>query len=669
MSAYDYLQEGFDPHSLKISELRRILTENTIAYPSSSKKKELIKLYYEFVVPMIPELREKHEISKSDNNNNNNESDIEVIESKTDIGRKRKLEDNFQRSFHSRNSSISSVSSIEEQIIKELREHANSSNRPKRKKTKYNGEDDKTTQILQKTATRNIAESLNEDMVSSSEFEITNSSISEEEINQEQDISEELKKENVDKEHSIQKLKKKKTSLDFSYKKKNLSQNLNNLKVSSGFAEQIQKAVIEKEREKAKVSNVTKSESPDYVYQSEVPSEFDNNQSQKSILIEDINEKRQFLNDSITKKTKDYYLTEERNDVDIVKETIISRNGTPVSSNDLITTPNLLESPDVIVSESSIEQTQGGMSDMNKDFSQPEDVSWLTNPTKQFDTADVIDLEESEKENKTVVIDLEEVEVEKDNDEHVDNDFNEDTAKHRTDSFLDNSSILAGTKKSSLIKKVLKFMVKIALWTIFGVLLLFIVWFYQNAIHTGYCGQQQHFPTFKERYPDFEYSEKIDSILRDYKSNCIPCPDSGICFPYMKLKCKPGYRVERSPIDIFGLFPFKNKCVKDNRKKELINQVVSKSLEFLRLRNAQLARGESRDNIGDGIDEDDLFNISPEAKSSSVDDEEFQHIWRQVVELLKNKPDIIYRYVSIIEFFEDDNNNNKSTTHFTNKLL
>ena len=210
MSSYDYLQEGFDPHSLKISELRRILTENTIAYPSSSKKKELIKLYDEFVVPMIPELREKYGISKSDNNK---ESDIEVIESNMDIGKKRKLEDNFSETFHSRSPSVSSVSSIEERVIKESRDNSDLPITPKRKKTKYDNEGYKTTPILQKVATKKVSESLNKNITSISEFDITDSSMSEEELNKKQDIPDGTEKENLDKEYSIQKHAKKETKL------------------------------------------------------------------------------------------------------------------------------------------------------------------------------------------------------------------------------------------------------------------------------------------------------------------------------------------------------------------------------------------------------------------------------------------------------------------------
>ena len=660
MSSYDYLQEGFDPHSLKISELRRILTENTIAYPSSSKKKELIKLYDEFVVPMIPELREKYGISKSDNNK---ESDIEVIESNMDIGKKRKLEDNFSETFHSRSPSVSSVSSIEERVIKESRDNSDLPITPKRKKTKYDNEGYKTTPILQKVATKKVSESLNKNITSISEFDITDSSMSEEELNKKQDIPDGTEKENLDKEYSIQNMQKRKPSFDFSYKRVNLRHNLESLKVSSEYAEHLQKVVIENE----KGSNVTKSESPDDFHQTEVLSEFDNKQFETSIMNEDINGKGRLLNSPTDLSPENYSFSSKRNDINELKETIVPKDEMPVSSNDLITTPDLPTSHNVIASEKLTEKVRKEMVNvMDEDLSQTENVSLLMNSTNRFDSANVIDLEDSGKKPKDDIIDLEEVENEIEGEQHTDDDFNETTVKDSTNLSIENSDILIDTNKSLIFRRFLKIMFKIFLWLIFGVLLLFILWFYQNAIYTGYCGQQQHFLTFQERYPDFEYFTKIDSLLEDYKPNCIPCPENGICFPYMKLKCKPEYKVERSSIDIFGLFPFKNKCVKDDKKKELINQIVSKSLDFLRLRNAQMACGESKDDIGSGIGEDDLFNIFQESKTSSIDDDEFQNIWEQVVELLQKQPDIIYRHVSTGEFFNDDN---KHKGFFTNKLL
>ncbi|KAK5963690.1 Src1p PWA37_004015 [Arxiozyma heterogenica] len=662
MPLNDYLREGFNPQSLKISELRRILTENTVAYPSSSKKKDLLKLYDEFIVPMIPELREKYGISRS---NNDNEGDIEIVESKIKTQeKKRKLEDDFSNAFHSRTSSISSVSSIEEDIIKELRKNADTPSTPKRKKPKYDIKEKKTTPILQKVASKKVSEPFSKNITPISKFDISNSSISEEEHESEESFQSEIKKSQLYEKQLTQNTKERKPTFDFSYKRQNFGQNSNNLKVSAEFGEQLQNIVLENNDKKE--SDITNFDSTDNLHKTETSLEVINDQSQVSIKDEDIKEKKEPLDESIVSQTQDYSIPTAKNGIDEVTELSDVGIEMPISSSHLIRTPDLPTSQDVITSEQLTKMVKNNINDGNGDCLQPENVNWLTNPTEKATSTDIIDLKASKKETKADIIDLEEIEDEIESNDHIDNDLTENHPTDDTDLSINRSNVLIKTKTSFIFKQFVKFSFKSFLYLTFGLILSLVIWFYQNNIYTGYCGQEQHFPTFRERYPEFLYFEKIDSILTDYKPSCIPCPENGICFPYMNLKCKPEYKVERSPIDIFGLFPFRNRCVRDDKKKELINEVVSKSLDFLRFRNAQMACGESKDDMESGIAETDLFNIFQESKTSSLEDEEFQDIWEQVVELLKKQPDIIYRQVSTIDFFNDDIENKE---FFTNKLL
>lgn len=51
MDNQEYLQPGFDPNSLKVPELRGILLEHSVDYPSSAKKAQLVELFIQHVVP------------------------------------------------------------------------------------------------------------------------------------------------------------------------------------------------------------------------------------------------------------------------------------------------------------------------------------------------------------------------------------------------------------------------------------------------------------------------------------------------------------------------------------------------------------------------------------------------------------------------------------------
>lgn len=46
-----YLQPGFDPNNLRVAELRGILVEHDIDYPSSAKKSELVDLFNDHIAP------------------------------------------------------------------------------------------------------------------------------------------------------------------------------------------------------------------------------------------------------------------------------------------------------------------------------------------------------------------------------------------------------------------------------------------------------------------------------------------------------------------------------------------------------------------------------------------------------------------------------------------
>ncbi|KAG7660830.1 uncharacterized protein J8A68_005647 [[Candida] subhashii] len=52
----EHLQEGFDPKSLKVAQLRNILNLHNIEYPSNAKKQQLVDLFHENITPKSGEL-------------------------------------------------------------------------------------------------------------------------------------------------------------------------------------------------------------------------------------------------------------------------------------------------------------------------------------------------------------------------------------------------------------------------------------------------------------------------------------------------------------------------------------------------------------------------------------------------------------------------------------
>ncbi|KAJ1727304.1 hypothetical protein LPJ61_004641, partial [Coemansia biformis] len=59
MSSDQYLEEGFDPQSLKMSTIRSLLVKHNVEYPSNAKKPELLGILQESVLTKAPKLRKE----------------------------------------------------------------------------------------------------------------------------------------------------------------------------------------------------------------------------------------------------------------------------------------------------------------------------------------------------------------------------------------------------------------------------------------------------------------------------------------------------------------------------------------------------------------------------------------------------------------------------------
>ena len=205
------------------------------------------------------------------------------------------------------------------------------------------------------------------------------------------------------------------------------------------------------------------------------------------------------------------------------------------------------------------------------------------------------------------------------------------------------------TIRNALCKSI-KFLFKSSFFLfVFGtltIIVLFALWYRQQRILVGYCGHEVNSSIFSQTYPDIEVIRSLDSFLEGYKPSCIPCPDHAICYPYMKIKCKPEYTLRKSKWSLLGILPVGDSCAKDDRREQLVKEVVDRSLDFLRAKNAQVSCGNGHDDISSGMSEELLYDIFQEAKATWIGNDEFDEIWEQVVEDLKNEPEIVYRQVS-----------------------
>lgn len=218
-------------------------------------------------------------------------------------------------------------------------------------------------------------------------------------------------------------------------------------------------------------------------------------------------------------------------------------------------------------------------------------------------------------------------------------------------SFADSANYTEGvTNKEPLLKRMVisigQFSLKTVIYLIIVVPILFGLWYRDQRLLVGFCGFEIDLPTFQDSSAN-PYLNKIESELANFKPQCLPCPPNAICYPYMEMNCKPGYIIDTPLISLHGLIPVSGRCIKDSKKQKLIQEVVKKTLELLRTKNAQVSCGEDEDDCKSGISNEELYEIFYESKKPWINDEEFDTLWEQVMSDLMDEPEIIWRQVSI----------------------
>lgn len=144
---------------------------------------------------------------------------------------------------------------------------------------------------------------------------------------------------------------------------------------------------------------------------------------------------------------------------------------------------------------------------------------------------------------------------------------------------------------------------------------IFALWYREQRILIGYCGSEIDQPTFPNAQN--EYLIRFDEFLQTLKPQCLDAPENAITLPKMKIKCRPDYAVYEPWYKIHGFFPFSDYCVKDEEKENIIKEVVSKSLELLRTKNANTKCGDGED-LEVGISDEELYTFFFESKSVST---------------------------------------------------
>ena len=734
----EYLEPGFDHKSLKVADLKRVLTENKISFPPAAKKAELRQIYNRSIVPMLPRLRSSSSAGgESSAGKDSDESASTSPESSASPPHKRlrdemedgEASDGSDAELRSNSTSISNARQISLSSSSEddnMSSDNSLSNIVTKEPSTPVAKKRKTTSSTSGTPIVNRVKGKtqkydNKHAPSATSLGLSTSS---------EDDSMSGISESDDEETSINVRKRGKEnvgpkSFDFSVQSKSLAPDLTKMRVSSGFANQLKKAV-ESNSDMVSPSNSFAANATNEsnsgvsahntlgIKLSGPPLKFDN-------LIE--------ISDS-----------SDDNGYDKIMEKFSSQSPPTENAKTNVPTPPVISEEDVrqaeereralresILSSESMEGEDQGDKlesvppvEFGTAEGDPFDIPPVTEPAVVFESDYATHKEPTPEEPALGTSDhgdeREEVEVDVDNEypanasiDHLDepeidllnkednveeegivlDDFDNSDAFHIQESGnidsktthidleakkqsseetkKDNSEIReeisdTNVKKSPtqkkgrsimllVTKKVFRCVVLSATFIVGICAILFALWYREQVVLVGYCGFERRGPSIHDTYPNIDILKKVDDILEQHVPGCIPCPDNSICYPYMKLRCKAGYTLQKAQFGLFGLVPMSDSCVKDDRRDQLVREVVQKSLDFLRTKNAEIACGENKDNIISGISEKDLYNIFSEAKAPWIEDEEYEKIWLQVLQDLESEPEIIMRQVSINVFF------------------
>lgn len=729
----NYLEDGFDPETLKVAQLRRILLENNVTFSSKATKKDLLKLYTDFIQPIIPDLRKNKEkdvinlsfpsssssssssISdsvsdssgenenesekaikeKSDDNNHSqspnkkdnhtinknvlsfstknqrtssSSSDISMADSlsslDSNIDNNNKKGKEIIKTSYKKDDSDDSSSNPSDSSLMDILETARFNTPQKQaKKRKISETIDLTdssdsdnlnnTPIIKKIAKKSPSKISPSKSIDTTEFNISDSESENEIVESSNNIVTSNNNTNFDKENVKDKraisnqlnpslvsssTKKKNDDFDFSFKRRKLSPDVSKLNASPAFANQLNMALDEETNKENNNETDIQSTNNRNSF-----NELSNLKSinQKPVVLQNQNEVKTYKLNTLPAFNDENRTTGIESPID-TKTPDKNHDLMEVDSdsdNKLIRTPELPTEQDVKDSELRVNQLREMPRKEHDEKNNAIVVKDSQSSSNDTETVSII----NEKTRDVIDLDADLLPEVKEVDEVKKPENSEEDILILT---LDTS---IKPKKSWLhhTKFILVFLIKLILVTLVVICLFFSTWYYQQRIAIGYCNQEIELPSLHESYPNVRILEIVDSILEYVKPGCLPCPPNTICFPNMEIKCESQFRLEKPFFNIYNTIPFFDKCVEDNKRNELINEIVDKSLEFLRLKNAQLYCGNNDDDTESGISELDLFNIFNEAKNSNfVADSTLNEIWESVVNILKEQPDITYRQVS-----------------------
>lgn len=199
---------------------------------------------------------------------------------------------------------------------------------------------------------------------------------------------------------------------------------------------------------------------------------------------------------------------------------------------------------------------------------------------------------------------------------------------------VEEDKMMEKIKQKEKFKYYKKQFIKITLIWILLLLVMFCISVYQQErIKIGFCGYEN-------------YTNLFIFKLFNYKLKCIDCPDHAICYENSKIECFPDYKISKPLFwSIFGFLPTFNKCVLDSTKIKRINKTLKYVVDLLSRRNASIKCGNGSDSEV-GLNWEQIIEMVDQNFLYDPNAEFYNYTWDKVKLLLTTRSDLIFKTIN-----------------------
>lgn len=262
---------------------------------------------------------------------------------------------------------------------------------------------------------------------------------------------------------------------------------------------------------------------------------------------------------------------------------------------------------------------------------------------------------ETEKEASAIEEESDKAESDEDSDDESSLESEDDDEEDESPELADQVSlqkegvkIKRGTSKFG--KSLLWGLFYIFAWSILAGGALFTYWYREQTFLVGYCGHEIYKTTIPNTPDAPRFLVEAGAYLdENFRPQCVECPQHARCFANLEIGCYDDF-VEFTPWYFSYLpvvDPHLKKCVPDTKKAEKIEIMIDVALDLLRSRNAHKNCGRlPEDDDEAGIEIGDLHDLLLAMKAPYITLEEFEELWERSVEELQKEPEIIVRQVT-----------------------